>query len=220
VRWRRGRQGRPARRVPDLVRVGSREILVRRTPSLSHLRPETGAQAPELRGRGEKRRRVGVAKALHDSRDADGADRGLAIGYRLPFPQAASERQHSFLLSTGNAVAWRAAGGGGGAGSGVCGLRAAGFLLGVRAEPLGYGGGESVGARGGWPEPPAEPQLRCPSPVRAAESARSRPRPPPSSRPANARLPRPSADAPEMELTITMLPPRPSRSISFAAALA
>jgi len=76
-----------------------------------------------------------------------GSGGGCAGGDRLSFAQEARECQRAFLLSTGDDVAWSAAGRRGGAGSGVCSLRSLGRVLGVRPESMGYGGGRADGPR-------------------------------------------------------------------------
>ena len=76
-----------------------------------------------------------------------GAGRGAA-GDGVSEPQAPREPQHSLLPGVHAALARGAAGGFGGAGSGVCGLRAAGRFLGVQSESVGHGGRNPAGGGG------------------------------------------------------------------------
>ena len=75
-------------------------------------------------------------RAIHVSKTRTLQESLTATGF--PSQQAAREPEHPLLPGDHAAVAWGAAGGVGGAGSGVCGVRAAGRLLGVQPESVGH----------------------------------------------------------------------------------
>ena len=91
-------------------------------------------------------------RRIHVSRrQAAGRQPGL---HRLSQPQAASQRQHPFLLSARDGIARRAADRLRGNRSGLRRLRPAGLLLGIRAEAVGHGGRHAAGAGSGRRGPP------------------------------------------------------------------
>ena len=78
------------------------------------------------------------------------ADAGrVADGDGISIAEAAQLAECAFLSGDHAAVAWGAAGGVGGAGSGVCGVRAAGWVLGVQSESVGHQRGDFAGGGGG-----------------------------------------------------------------------
>ncbi len=105
--------------------------------------PERNEMFTAERGSGAylNNRRIRVSKVSQIERHA-GRD-------RISQPEAPSERQRAFLLSAGDDYARRAAGGFGGARSGLCRERPSGWVLGIWSQSLGYGGGHAADHRGG-----------------------------------------------------------------------
>ena len=89
----------------------------------------------------------GAGQGGMDEREGDpcveDADAGrVADGDGVSIAEAAQFAERAFLPGDHAAVAWGAAGGIGGAGLGVCGVRAAGWLLGVQSESVGHQRGD------------------------------------------------------------------------------
>ena len=84
-------------------------------------------------------------KAIHVSKTGTLSESLTATG----FPSHKQLAEYALLSGDHAAVAWGSAGGLGGAGPGVCGVRTAGWVLGVQPKSVGHQRGDSAGGGGG-----------------------------------------------------------------------